>query len=144
MLHSRDDDFITWLKLVRETARELVGERRHIGADQHLTGVGRTQKVGHGGNSIVIERIDLDRGGVKHAGIAVVTVKKIDDAIYGVSGHLRTGRVIKIDTALAVVCCGQRGKLLSNGIDWKYHSALTPLASGPRATAHRSLLQRSL
>ena len=107
MLHPTDDDFITRLELVGEAPRELIGERRHIGTDQHLTGVGRAQKVCHGGNGGVIESIDLDGGWVKYAGIAVVTVKKIDDAINGLPGHLRARRVIKIDASLAIICCSQ-------------------------------------
>ena len=88
-----------------ETSRKLIGERRHIGADQHLTGVGRAQKVGHSGNGGVIECIDLDGGRVKHTGIAVVAVKKIDDALDCMPGHLRARRVIKIDAALAIISC---------------------------------------
>ena len=126
---------------MRETARELVGKRCHIGANQHFTRVGRTQKVGHGFNGIFIERVDLDRGRIKDAGVAVVAVKKVDDAINGLSRDLGARRVIKIDAALPVVCCRQRGKLLSNGVDWKCHGVLSPLTSGPKATVHRSLLQ---
>ena len=48
-------------------------------------------------------------------------MKKIDNALDGVPGHLRARRVIKIDAALAVVCGQQRGKLLSNSVDWKCH-----------------------
>ena len=144
MLHPGDDDFITCLKLVRETARELVGERCHVGANQHLTRVSRAQKIGHGFYGIVIECVDLDRGRIKHASVAVVAVKKVDDAINALFGDLGARRVIKIDAALALVCCRQRGKLLSNGVDWKCHGVLSPLTSGPKATAHRSLLQRSL
>ena len=111
MFHPGDNDLVAGFKLVRQTARQLIGQRCHVGADQDLAGVIRTQKICHGLGGIGIQRINLNGCRIKDARIAVESVEEIDDSVDGLLGHLRACCIVKINATLTLIGRGERRKL---------------------------------
>ena len=110
VFHAGYDDFIPGGKAVGQAAGQLIGQGGHVGPDDDLTRVGRTQKIGHGADGFLHHGVNGHRGTVEYAGIAVVAVKEIGDAVNAVLGHLGTRRIIKIDAPTAIIGGGERGK----------------------------------
>ena len=140
VFHSGNDDLVAGRKLMPETARQLVSQGRHVGANQHFPRIRCAEEVGHRLNGLIIKRVHRNRSRVEHTRVAIESMKKIDNPIYGVARHLRTCCVIQVDTSESLVGRRQRRKLFTYRIDRESrascHIRFTERPVGRNATAH--------
>ena len=98
-------------KRAAERARHLVGERRHVGADDHLLGRRGAEEIGHRLMRVVDHRLRGDRRLEEAAEIGVGLEQALRHGVGHRPRHLRAGGIVEIDAPPALVGDAERRKL---------------------------------
>ncbi len=130
VVHAGEDDLVARHEAATERARHMIGQRRHVGADDDFPGRGRPQEIGHRLMGVVHDLLRGERRGEKAAEIGIGGKQAVRYGVGHGTRHLRAGRIIQIDAPATFVAETKRRKILAHAVDGKCHEI--PLTDGRR------------
>src|SRR5437660_8164253 len=119
MVHTGEHDLIAGPESLAEAAREMEREACHVLPEHDLARRGGIVEIGHRLVSIINDATDCHRGREIAAEIGVLYGEGFERALDHPLRHLRSRRIVEIDTPLSLIRGRQRRKLSANIFDWK-------------------------
>src|SRR2546430_3103712 len=107
MIKLSEHDLVIRSVATAESAREVKGQCRHVGA-KHDFGRACVQKIGQHLPSRVDDRVGFLAGGIGPVGIGVVMIKIIIHCLDHRAWHLRAAGSIEISDRITVMNAGER------------------------------------